>query len=251
MVFIIFIHNYIFHSITIIFFITGKHNQLPPTAAGTAEFLLFFDQLFDSVNSVQVNTETGKELRGALTEKSPHHEFWVKALNIIDLIKFIKKGKPTVIPSLKNWTTTIKEIKYLLEKLKKDFSFLCLPNLNQDPNENFFSAIRGHGFRNNNPTPQQFVHVYKSLLINHFVSSHSPGSNCEMDENGLLNNLTEFLTKETVPMEICGENKENINIQRVTKVLEIDNDAKKNLYSYIGDSIAKSVLKKIKADESE
>lgn len=241
--------------------VTGKAELLPPTAEGTAEFLHFFDKLFDSVNSSQIHTETGKELRGAVTDKSPHIEYWKTAIKTLETIRFVKNGVPKIIPSLTNWITTIKGIEYLWNKLKSEFSFLCIRNFNQDPLENFFGSIRGHGVRNNNPTPQQFVHVYKSLIIYNFVSSHSPGSNCQMDDNDLLNNLTKFL--EEVPedhtsmdIEVACDLPKNSADESFK--MEIENEVKgkvvetrkKNLYSYIGGSLARSILKTVNYCES-
>lgn len=55
-------------------------------------------------------------------------------------------------------------------------------HLNQDPIENFFGAIRSHGCRNTNPTPEKFEGAFTTLLINNFSSVHTPaGANCEKD----------------------------------------------------------------------
>lgn len=71
---------------------------LSESAIGTAEFLNFFDKLFDSLNGPTRHTEKGqtaddeivkKPLRGAVTVGSVHHEFWAKALKVLDSITFI------------------------------------------------------------------------------------------------------------------------------------------------------------------
>ena len=75
-------------------------------------------------------------------------------------------------------------------------------SFNQDPVENFFSSIRSHGVRNNNPTCSSFESSTKSLIINNLVSAHSVGANCESDESvGMLSNLKSFLDlkKPTTP----------------------------------------------------
>lgn len=98
---------------------------------------------------------------------------------------------------MKNWIWTIKGFQYLWNKLKDNFKFLCLRNFIQDPLENLFGSLRSHGIRKINPTPEQFVNTLKSLTINNLLSQHSPGSNCEVDDNELLNNLRNFLQFDT------------------------------------------------------
>lgn len=63
--------------------------RIPQSAEGTADFLLFFDQLFDSVNGLSVNTTHGKLMRTAIRKNSPHHNFWSEAVSVLQLIKFI------------------------------------------------------------------------------------------------------------------------------------------------------------------
>lgn len=106
-----------------------------------------------------------------------------------------------------------------------------------------------------NPTPQQFISVYKTLIVNNFVSSHSPGANCQKDVNELLSNLRDFLEKkepkeenmefsidiDAVPMEKdinqIVENKENMQPKTT--------DKKVYLYNYIAGSLAKNILKSV------
>jgi len=78
---------------------------------------------------------------------------------------------------------TLKNFRRLLEILNKDgISHLHTRRVNQDPLENFFGSIRGHGGYNSKPTPMHFVGAYKTLLIGAMSSRHSPGANCEEDE---------------------------------------------------------------------
>jgi hypothetical protein len=61
-----------------------KHGNtvLPQEAIGTANFLLFVDKLFDSVNGSALNPFDGNLLRRAVTSRTEHvnFEFW-KAFN--------------------------------------------------------------------------------------------------------------------------------------------------------------------------
>ncbi|RVE45430.1 hypothetical protein evm_009948 [Chilo suppressalis] len=63
---------------------------------------------------------------------------------------------------------------------------LLLRNINQDPLENIFGAIRAHGHGNTMPTAAGFQGAYKTRLINNFTSAHSIGTNCEKDDNFYL-----------------------------------------------------------------
>lgn len=92
-------------------------------------------------------------------------------------------------------------MKYLTKKLlhQKHFSYVMTGCFNQDPLENFFSYIRSHGCRNVNPDVFQFISSFKSLLVNNFMSAHSPYSNCQPDSNDCLDNLRSFLLNENIP----------------------------------------------------
>lgn len=90
-------------------FILGL-STLSPNALGTAEFLLFFDKLFDSMNGTSVRHSEGKHLRVAVTSTSPHHDFWIEAIKILNTISFQKGTKRHVPPTVRNWIFTIKVI---------------------------------------------------------------------------------------------------------------------------------------------
>ena len=86
-------------------------NTLSATAIGTARFLLFFDQLFDSMNGSSVNPTNGKLLRCAVKRDSAHHVFWKEALPVLRSVKFVGKyGKYFVPPSINNWIKTLQGI---------------------------------------------------------------------------------------------------------------------------------------------
>uniref|UniRef100_A0A6P7GZ12 Uncharacterized protein LOC114344028 n=1 Tax=Diabrotica virgifera virgifera TaxID=50390 RepID=A0A6P7GZ12_DIAVI len=97
--------------------------DMPKEAVNTAEFLLFMDKVFDSVNGAKVLPEGGKRLRMAVTSKSEHEQFWIEAVKVFETVKFIDiKRQP---PSIKNWIHTLKGLKYLGNKLNKSgFQFL-------------------------------------------------------------------------------------------------------------------------------
>lgn len=152
------------------------------------------DQVFDSVNGSSVKPDKGKILRCAITKSSLHIKFWNEAIDVFNSMKFVAKdGKISTPPCIKNWIITLQSFKYIWGKVNSTFKFLSLRNINQDPLECTFGAIRSHGVRNINPTTIQFVGSFKTLLINNFSSIKSIG-NCEIDETGdVLDNLKQIL----------------------------------------------------------
>jgi hypothetical protein len=169
---------------------------LTPKAVDTADLLLFFDKLFDSVNGSAQLPPPGKNLRCVVTQKSEHISFWQSCLPIISSMYFTGEhsgvSKP---PCLKNWVFSLRGLIYLTPKLFSANLTKFAPRcFNQDPVENFFSCIRNYGFRNTNPTCSSFITSCKSLIVNNFVSPHSAGANCESDESiGSLDNLRNFV----------------------------------------------------------
>lgn len=236
----------------ILIFSDGK---IDPAAVGTANFLLFMDKLFDSLNgtkSTYKNEGSSKFLRSPLTSKSDHLRFWnEEALRVLSSAKFFNEGKQFVPPSLKNFIHNIEAVKHMWNNLKKkNITSLCTRNLNQDPVENFFGCIRSQAGRNINPSSSSFASSFKTLLVNNMTSSHSPGMNCEDDENeGLLQNLRNFLSVDEpgsraphcveVAFYIKGE--ENFKFNSKTNVSIIGHE----LNSYLSGFMVKKLLKKI------
>ena len=108
---------------------------LDPQASDTADLLLFFDKLFDSVNGSSVKPLDGKKLRTAVTSKSIHNEFWNSCLPVLDSMHFSSpKSNNIITPSLKNWKCSLRGLMYLWKSLqRKGFKYLSIRNLNQDP----------------------------------------------------------------------------------------------------------------------
>lgn len=83
-------------------------------------------------------------------------------------------------------------------------------HLNQDLIENFFGAIRSHGCRNTNPTPERFESALTTLLVNNLSSVHAPGANCEEDQCNALHALvvtksSEAATTGDISLDIVNE----------------------------------------------
>lgn len=101
------------------------------------------------------------------------------------------KNKITKVPSIHNWIWTLEGTETLVKILAVDQNIksLWMRHLNQDPIENFFGAIRSHGCRNTNPTPERFESALTTLLVNSLSSVHGPGANCEEDQCNALHAL--------------------------------------------------------------
>lgn len=80
---------------------------------------------------------------------------------------------------------------------KHKFNYVLTRFFQQDALENLFGYIRSHGVRHTSPGPSQFIASFKTLLINNFMTAHSPYSNCEEDTcDGVLGDLKQFLNVE-------------------------------------------------------
>lgn len=154
----------------------------------------FFNQLFDSVNGLQLRSDT--PLRVAVTESSQHHSFWNNAIKFLCDMRFVNKTtkKPISTPSLIHWITTVKGFKKLWA-LVNELGMKCLKTryVNQDPLENFFGVIRSHNRRNVNPTCAIFESSFKTLLVNNLTGKRTVGGNCEIDTGEPLFSLQHFV----------------------------------------------------------
>ncbi|CAH2100779.1 unnamed protein product [Euphydryas editha] len=190
----------------------AKHKLLPDECADTADVLLLFDHLFDSFNGSSYK-KSHKTYKSCLKTNSEHFMLWDKALPILRSMQFKRETKKRdgsvvlhyeQVPSIKNWIHNINSMKHLWNNIKSKHNISCIlmRSFNQDPVENFFSCVRSHGARNINPTCQQFLSIYKTLLVNNLNSHHSLGANCEEDSNKMFSNLDSLLTKNIVPPRI-------------------------------------------------
>lgn len=182
----------------------------------TADLLMFFDDLFDSVNSSYSEIRNGKIYRAAVKPTSPHHKFWNEALKILKTMKFVNANNQGVVPSLSSWIKTIENFKYLIRHLhSKGITSVLLRNINQDALENFFGSIRAHGCSNIMPNSSAFESAFKTLLINNISSPHSVGANCEKDSGYCLQSLKKYLlmpkVRDTNLIE-CEDEIENTHI---------------------------------------
>ncbi|KAL5246227.1 hypothetical protein ACI65C_013635 [Semiaphis heraclei] len=132
----------------------ASNNLLGETASDTAKFCLFFDKLFDSVNSSFDKVVDGKIYRAGVNKNSPHHQLWIDSLKVLSAMRFIN-------PTTGNWIKTIKSkhLKYYFKASsttnppfflgfqnifksmnEKGIKVLLLRHFNQDSLENFFES---------------------------------------------------------------------------------------------------------------
>ncbi|CAI6359918.1 unnamed protein product [Macrosiphum euphorbiae] len=217
-------------------------------AHGTAEFLLFMNMVFDSVNGSTVLSNAGKPLRSAVKDKSHHVSFWSDAIKVLTSMKFVDKvnGKQRTPPCIKNWILTLSGFTYLWNKLKNvhKFQFLILRNINQDSIECFFGSIRSHGVRNTNPTALQFVSSFKTLLINNFSSVKNIGD-CEIDDCTVLDNLKSFLEGPVTNVNADDLFNIPISLDIPSSVSVLKSKFNSFTFGYVEGYIARSILKSI------
>ena len=83
---------------------------LPPSAMGTAELILKFDNLFDSVNSSKLHSP--KKLKTPITETSNHASFFNEAIAFISSLKVFDGSTEVTgrIKCIEGWLITINAI---------------------------------------------------------------------------------------------------------------------------------------------
>jgi len=159
---------------------------LPPSAAGTAEFIFKFDSIFDCLNISTINSP--KALKPAMTTTSSHQSYLEQAINFIKELQVFDGNKEVTgrIKCLKGWLITIKAVLLIWNLLHQNhgFKFLLTRRLNTDPLENFFGSIRQQGGNSDNPTPIQFTHAFRKLFFSSFLNSST--GNCTDDFDNLL-----------------------------------------------------------------
>ncbi|KAK9680230.1 hypothetical protein QE152_g39266 [Popillia japonica] len=87
---------------------------IPSTAQDIAEFILFINNIFDSVNGSSIRSKDHNKYRCAVIRNSEHMKFWGTAIKVFEsMTSFNKKKKRHVPPSLRNWIHTLKAFRYM------------------------------------------------------------------------------------------------------------------------------------------
>jgi hypothetical protein len=148
---------------------------LPPSAAGTAEFISTFDNIFDSLNSSKL--KCSKLHRRAWSANFLHKQFIPDALAFVKSLKVKNAATGEDVTNrlrcLKGFKITLNSVMLLWQELQQKFSlqFLFTRRLNQDPLENYFGAVRQQGGNSDNPTPIQVSRAFKKLFYDNFLVS--------------------------------------------------------------------------------
>lgn len=140
---------------------------------GTAAILIFFNDVFDSVNGDGVHEPD--KLTGSLKAESKHFKFWDYAIRMLDNMKFtenLKTGKLNQSNVLKHFMTTLKGMREISDRLLKlGFESVSLR-------------------RNTKSNPRDFRCAYSTSILNNILTKHSLNANCEADKDQpLLRNL--------------------------------------------------------------
>lgn len=155
------------------------------TATATADFLQYFNSLFDALNSKTLFS--GNPYSCALSKENPLIEETL--LHAIDtmksLYKLTSKG-PTRPPSFDGLIWSLTSILSLYEQQKLlGFPYLLTNRSNQDIIENSFAQYCQRGGYNLNPTVKTFRTTFRiSAKMN--LMKPSKISNCESDDRELL-----------------------------------------------------------------
>lgn len=153
----------------------------------TAEFCQNVNNAFDILNSRKLHSKN--PYNNAITEKTfeNYQEFTNKFTDYINGLKFqdgtrvTESQRKTGFIGLVIGSHNAFELFKLLFS-KGDMNFLITYKLSQDHLETFFSAIRGKGGYNDNPTCRQFQAAYKRLLVHNAIVGSEKG-NCSILDN--------------------------------------------------------------------
>ncbi|CAH1225142.1 unnamed protein product [Diabrotica balteata] len=225
--------------------------NLASEVADTGRMILFLDELFDSLNSSQKTAPISKPLKGGVTLTSNHEQFWKNSLTSLNKMKFFdrRKQKFVSVPSLKNLIFTIRGFIYLKKRLLKNSNnYLLLRAFQQDILENFFGLIRSYRVTERSVSVSDAITTFKALIINNFMSFHSPESNCENDlSEGALDTLRFFLTGEVLPG--CTPLASEVNISLPLSVSNVKRTrVGRCTVTYVAGYVAKKVLKKVSCE---
>ena len=163
-----------------------KFGKLHEDAKYTAEFVDFFDKLFNCFNSSSL--KSSQFLRNAVTNESDHLPFLQKAMAYLSELKL---PNAKTLPCITGWMISINSLLLLWQDLSSNhnYSSLMTNRLNQDCVENLFSIIRGKGGKRDNPDVREFRASYRQVVFDQLLLP-SPGSNCQLDPDEVLLDLT-------------------------------------------------------------
>ncbi|KAJ3659137.1 hypothetical protein Zmor_010842 [Zophobas morio] len=109
-------------------------NSLPAEAVQTADFILFMDMLFDSLNGNAKQAPVSKPFKGGVSTDSGHKKWWEESVKVIKTMRFwnSKKGIYVKVPWTKNLVKTIEGFLYLRTRLLTRVKYFLPRALNQE-----------------------------------------------------------------------------------------------------------------------
>ena len=154
----------------------------------TAEFVQFFDKLFNVFNSS--NVTSNQPMGHAISEHSGHIAFLGEAYRYLDTLK-LPNGR--FLPCVDGWKMSINALRMLWSDLhvngENGFKFMLTNRLNQDCLENLFCVVRGRGGFCDNPNAEQFRSAFRQIIVKQLLVK-SDSSNCKSDSDRILLDLT-------------------------------------------------------------
>lgn len=244
----------------------SQQNLTPSDYSGTAYFLLFVNNLFDSLNGGG-KQEIGT-FRGPINEsnKLKYYKFWEYAISKLEKMDFIDKENGAVNNRSTVLLKTISTVRGYMELTKTCLDLgvasISLRQMNQDGLENFFGSVRSVCHSSKSPIASLFRPGYTNLILSNLTSQHSIYSNCEDDgSKSLLKNVCDLYEDPELIMNSVNNNSANdtddyaatidveVSEHELVETKFIENDAltaaSNNAYSSIFTSIHCDLCKEI------
>lgn len=118
---------------------------LEKDAEGTADLLLFFDQLFDSCNGLTPYAFHPKIYRCAIGASNPHFQLWEQAEKVLDSMRYILPNTEKIYrpESLDKWNYSLNSMRNVTKVLKKNkIKFVPSRNFNLDALTNMMQILK-------------------------------------------------------------------------------------------------------------
>lgn len=233
----------------------SKMNHLARDFSGTAHFLIFINNLFDSMNG-GCGKSPVNPLRSAIDKnnKKRHFEFWTYAISELEKMNFVDKDSGKVNNCSSVLKKTISTIKGYMELTTMCLSLgvqsISLRRMNQDGLENFFGNVKAVCYSPKQPMPFQFRSAFTVLIVTGLTAKHSQKSNCQDDKStALLQNVYEFYDMDFEHEEEVDDDEDIIELDVI-----VEEETDSNLFeaeSLIWESgkVCKNVLSRIKCQE--
>ncbi|KAG4074447.1 hypothetical protein HA402_014399 [Bradysia odoriphaga] len=238
-------------------YLCAKRKQFLNNCIGTSAVLLFFNELFDSVNGGNVSPTD--KLVGAVTAESEHFKFWEYAIRMLDNMSYtanLTTGRPNQSNVCKHFVSTLKAFRRISEHLfETGVKTIGLRRFNQDGLENQFFKIRSYCGSNPKPNARDFRNAYTTSIFNNQMTSHSINANCEADDDKyVLKNLHVLYGNDTTDDVGLGSKKkigECVNANTVpaqTGLFDNTPFAEDEAQNCVSAKICKQIINKFKCD---